>query len=382
MKRFLKSALKVLLIAVIASIATLTAIYYALGLNQHSFSNLMRFVLAYRFIQTKYVGDTDDTKLIDSAIDGMVKSLGDPHSNYLDPDMYKILMEQTQGSFGGIGVIMGMDKDGAIKIVSVMEDSPGQKAGLAEGDQIVAVDGTPVTEWPFDQVAAHVRGEAGTNVTLTILRDGQQQDFTVTRDNIKLKTVGHEMMDDGIGYIQIASFSEDTAKEFTDAYTDLQNNGMKGLVIDLRNDPGGLLTACVDIAKQIVPKGTIVSITTKDGSTETYTSDLSETKYPIAVLINKNSASASEILAGALQDTKAATIVGTTSYGKGSVQTILPMSGEDAVKLTIAKYYTPSGRSIDGTGITPDVQVDMDENATEDVQLNKAIEVLKEKLAQ
>ena len=277
---------------------------------------------------------------------------------------------------------MGMDKDGAIKIVSVMEDSPGQKAGLAEGDQIVAVDGTPVTEWPFDQVAAHVRGEAGTNVTLTILRDGQQQDFTVTRDNIKLKTVGHEMMDDGIGYIQIASFSEDTAKEFTDAYTDLQNNGMKGLVIDLRNDPGGLLTACVNIAKQIVPKGTIVSITTKDGSTETYTSDLSETKYPIAVLINKNSASASEILAGALQDTKAATIVGTTSYGKGSVQTILPMSGEDAVKLTIAKYYTPSGRSIDGTGITPDVQVDMDENATEDVQLNKAIEVLKEKLAQ
>lgn len=382
MKRFLKTALKVLLIAVIASASTLTIIYYALGLNQHSFSNLMRFVLAYRFIQTKYVGDTDDTKLIDSAIDGMVKSLGDPHSNYLDPDMYKILMEQTQGSFGGIGVIMGMDKDGAIKIVSVMEDSPGQKAGLAEGDQIVAVDGTPVTEWPFDQVAAHVRGEAGTNVTLTILRDGQQQDFTVTRDNIKLKTVGHEMMDDGIGYIQIASFSEDTAKEFTDAYTDLQNNGMKGLVIDLRNDPGGLLTACVAIAKQIVPKGTIVSITTKDGSTETYTSDLSETKYPIAVLINKNSASASEILAGALQDTKAATIVGTTSYGKGSVQTILPMSGEDAVKLTIAKYYTPSGRSIDGTGITPDVQVDMDENATEDVQLNKAIEVLKEKLAQ
>lgn len=382
MKRFLKTALKVLLIAVIASASTLTIIYYALGLNQHSFSNLMRFVLAYRFIQTKYVGDTDDTKLIDSAIDGMVKSLGDPHSNYLDPDMYKILMEQTQGSFGGIGVIMGMDKDGAIKIVSVMEDSPGQKAGLAEGDQIVAVDGTPVTEWPFDQVAAHVRGEAGTNVTLTILRDGQQQDFTVTRDNIKLKTVGHEMLDDGIGYIQIASFSEDTAKEFTDAYTDLQNNGMKGLVIDLRNDPGGLLTACVAIAKQIVPKGTIVSITTKDGSTETYTSDLSETKYPIAVLINKNSASASEILAGALQDTKAATIVGTTSYGKGSVQTILPMSGEDAVKLTIAKYYTPSGRSIDGTGITPDVQVDMDENATEDVQLNKAIEVLKEKLAQ
>ena len=371
-----------MIVVILSSMATLGTIYYALGLNEHGFSNLLRFITAYRFVQTRYVGATDDTKLIDSAIDGMVKSLGDPHSNYLDPEMYKMLMEQTQGSFGGIGVIMGQGKDNSIRIVSVMEDSPGQKAGLAEGDQIMAVDGTSVDELPFDQVAAHVRGEAGTNVVLTIMRDGQQMDFTITRDNIKLKTVGHEMLDDSIGYIQIASFSEDTAKEFTDAYTDLQNNGMKGMIIDLRNDPGGLLTACVDIAKQIVPKGTIVSITDKDGNTETYTSDLAETKYPIVVLINKNSASASEILAGALQDTGAAELVGTTSYGKGSVQTILPMSGEDAVKLTIAKYYTPSGRSIDGTGITPDVQVDMDESASSDIQLAKAIEILKQKLSQ
>ncbi len=382
MKTFLKTGIKILIIVILSSMATLGTIYYALGLNEHGFSNLLRFITAYRFVQTRYVGATDDTKLIDSAIDGMVKSLGDPHSNYLDPEMYKMLMEQTQGSFGGIGVIMGQGKDNSIRIVSVMEDSPGQKAGLAEGDQIMAVDGTSVDELPFDQVAAHVRGEAGTNVVLTIMRDGQQMDFTITRDNIKLKTVGHEMLDDGIGYIQIASFSEDTAKEFTDAYTDLQNNGMKGMIIDLRNDPGGLLTACVDIAKQIVPKGTIVSITDKDGNTETYTSDLAETKYPIVVLINKNSASASEILAGALQDTGAAELVGTTSYGKGSVQTILPMSGEDAVKLTIAKYYTPSGRSIDGTGITPDVQVDMDESASSDIQLAKAIEILKQKLSQ
>ena len=265
MKKFLQTGIKVLLIVIVSAMATLATIYFALGLNEHSFSNLMRFITAYRFIQTKYVGNTDDTQLIDNAIDGMVKSLGDPHSNYLSPEMYKSLMEQTEGSFGGIGVVMGLGKDQSIRIVSVMQDSPGQKAGLAEGDQIIAVDGTPVTQWPFDQVAAHVRGQAGTNVTLTIMRNGQQQDFTVTRDNIKLKTVGHEMLDDGIGYIQIASFSEDTAKEFTDAYTDLQNQGMNGMIIDLRNEPGGLLTACVDIAKQIVPKGTIVSITNKEG---------------------------------------------------------------------------------------------------------------------
>ena len=382
MNKILKRIIAVLLIAILSSAATLGGIYFALGLNAHGFTNLMRFIMAYRFIETKYVNDTDDVNLIDSAIDGMVKSLNDPHSNYLSPEMYKILMEQTSGSFAGIGVVMGMDDKQNIRIVSVMEDSPGQKAGLLEGDQILAVDGTSVSEMAFDEVAAHVRGEPGTNVTLTIMRDGTQQDITITRDNIKLKTVGHKMLDNNIGYIQIVSFSEDTAKEFKDAYDDLANNGMQGLVIDLRNNPGGLLTACVDIAKNVVPKGDVVSIIDKNGNKQTYTSDLEEVKYPIVVLINKNSASASEILAGALQDTKAATIVGTTSYGKGSVQTVLPMMDNDAVKLTIAKYYTPSGRSIDGVGITPDVEVDLPENATVDTQLQKAIEVLTANMAQ
>ncbi len=364
----------------LSSLSTLTVIYFALGFNQHSFVNVMRFLTAYRFIQTRYVDNTNDVDLIDAAIDGMVKSLDDPHSNYLSPKMYKTLIEQTEGSFSGIGVVMGMDDDKNIHIIAVLDDSPGKKAGLLEGDQIIAVDGTPVTEMAFDEVAAHVRGEVGTNVVITIIRDKVQQDVSITRENIKLKTVAHKMLDNNIGYIQIASFSEDTAKEFTDAYTDLQNQGMQGLILDLRNNPGGLLTTCVDIAKQLVPKGEIVSIVDKDGNKETFNSDLAEIKYPLAVLINKNSASASEILSGAIQDTKAGTIIGNTSYGKGSVQTVLPMFGDDAVKLTIAKYYTPSGRSIDKIGITPDIEINLPEDMSQDTQLNKAIEVIKGKI--
>jgi len=380
MNKILKTIIAVLLIAFISSISTLGLIYYALGFNEQGFSNLMRFITAYRFIETKYVNDTDDVKLIDGAIDGMVKSLNDPHSNYLSPKMYKTLMEQTEGSFAGIGVVMGMDNEQKIHIVGIMENSPGQKAGLQEGDEILAVDGVPVTQMAFDEVAAHVRGQAGTDVVLTIMRDNANQDITITRDNIKLKTVGHKMLDNNIGYIQIVSFSEDTANEFNEAYNDLKNQGMKALVLDLRNNPGGLLTTCVEIAKKLVPKGEIVSIVDKQGNKETYSSSLEAPEYPLVVLINKNSASASEILSGAIQDTKSGTIIGNTSYGKGSVQTILPMFEDDAVKLTIAKYYTPSGRSIDGTGITPDIEINLDENATLDTQLDKALEVLKAQL--
>lgn len=380
MNKILKTIIAVLLIAIISSISTLGLIYYALGFNEQGFSNLMRFITAYRFIETKYVNDTDDVKLIDGAIDGMVKSLNDPHSNYLSPKMYKTLMEQTEGSFAGIGVVMGMDNEQKIHIIGIMENSPGQKAGLQEGDEILAVDGVPVTQMAFDEVATHVRGQAGTDVVLTIMRDNANQDITITRDNIKLKTVGHKMLDNNIGYIQIVSFSEDTANEFNEAYNDLKNQGMKALVLDLRNNPGGLLTTCVEIAKKLVPKGEIVSIVDKQGNKETYSSSLEAPEYPLVVLINKNSASASEILSGAIQDTKAGTIIGNTSYGKGSVQTILPMFEDDAVKLTIAKYYTPSGRSIDGTGITPDIEINLDENATSDTQLDKALEVLKAQL--
>ncbi len=317
---------------------------------------------------------------MDGAISGMVQALGDPHSIYLDPEMYGQLMDQTEGSFGGIGVYMGF-KDGGVQIVSVMEGTPGEAAGLRAGDEIIAVDGTPVTEYQPEEVAMHIRGEIGTDVTLTVRRAGEaDKDYQITRASIEMKTVAGRMLEDGMGYIRIGNFSEHTGREFASVLQDLEGQGMNGLILDLRENPGGLIKSCVEVANHVVPKGTVVSVIDKNGKKETYESDLAESKYPIVVLIDANSASAAEILAGALQDTGAATLVGTKSYGKGSVQVVVPMHHDDALKLTIAKYYTPSGRCIDGIGIEPDVEVALPQDATSDVQLEKAEEVLRGKL--
>ena len=345
------------------------------------------------FIEDHYVNSVDYTKMIDGAIGGMVHSLGDPHSIYLDQRLYSQMKSDTSGSFGGIGVYMGFKNNG-VQIISVMPDSPGEKVGLQTGDEIIAVDGTPVNEIAADEVALKIRGESGTNVDLLIRREGQEDKiYTVTRDIIKVKTVADKMLNDKIGYIRISAFSENTGEEFKTAMKNLETHNMKGFVLDLRQNPGGVITSCVEIAKEIVPKGPIVSVVQRDGSKEVYTSDLEQTKYPIVVLLDGNSASASELLAGALQDTKAAKIVGTKSYGKGSVQTVMPMFHEDGLKLTIAKYYTPNNRSIDGVGIEPDIVVEATKplqralnietentNIAEDAQLNKAVEVLIEEI--
>ncbi|MFV0635532.1 S41 family peptidase [Mitsuokella sp.] len=367
--------------ALISSGLTIAGLCFAFGIHANEVEDIVRFLGVKRFIETRYVTDVDETKLMDGAISGMVQSLGDPHSIYMNADMFEQLKEHTEGEFGGIGVTMGF-KDNKVTIISVLEDTPGEKAGLQAGDEITAVDGTPVTEMQPEEVAMHIRGEVGTEVTLSISRNGEVQDYKITRATIKLDTAKGVMLGDGMGYIRISSFSENTGKEFKSAYESLEQQGMKGLIIDLRENPGGLVTSCVDIANMVVPKGPIVSVVERDGSKEVHESKLEESKYPIVVLIDGNSASASEILAGALQDTGAATLVGTKSYGKGSVQVVVPMLHNDGLKLTIAKYYTPNGRCIDGTGIEPDVEVPMPEDATTDVQLDKAKEVLQEKLQQ
>jgi len=370
--------------ASLGSFLTIAGICYALNVSPDSVQNLVRFVGVRKLIESRYVGDVDDTQLMDGAISGMVQSLGDPHSLYMGPQMYEQLMDQTEGSFGGIGVYMGF-KDDKVTIISVMDDTPGQAAGLAAGDEIVAIDGTPASSYEPEEVALHIRGEIGTNVTLTIHREGEEdKDYTIERATIQMKTVGGRMIDEsaGLGYIRISNFSENTGDEFKKQLTELEDKGLHGLIIDLRENPGGLVKSCTEVANLVVPKGPIVSIIDKAGKKEEYTSDLAENKYPIVVLIDGNSASAAEILAGALQDTGAATLVGTTSYGKGSVQVVVPMYHDDAVKLTIAKYYTPSGRSIDGTGIEPDVFIELPQGATSDVQMEKAEEVLKDKIAQ
>ena len=367
--------------ALVSSLLTLMGLAAVLGLDGAKTLDIVRFLGVKRMIEARYVRDVNPHDLMNGAIDGMVKSLGDPHSIYLKEDMYKTLKEHTAGTFGGIGVTMGF-KDNKVTIVSVLEGTPGEAAGLKANDEIVAIDGTPVTEYQPEEVSMHIRGDVGTDVTLTIRRAGtEDKDYTIKRDTIKLRTAKGKLLDGTqMGYIRIASFGESTGEEFKEEFEKLGQEGMKGLIIDLRQNPGGLVKSCVEVADLLVPKGPIVSVVQRDGSKEEHDSSLEAPKYPVVVLIDGNSASASEILAGALQDTGAGTLVGTKSYGKGSVQVVVPLFEDDGLKLTIARYYTPNGRCIDGVGIEPDVEVDFQEGDTTDVQLAKAKEVLLQKM--
>jgi len=376
----------IILTALISAALTLFLVCVLLGLNSKNALDLGRFFVALRFIEGNYVQEVDRRTLIDGAISGMVNSLGDPHSIYLAPQIYSQLRAETSGAFGGIGVYMSF-KDGGVQVMNVIPDGPGYKAGLQAGDEILAVNGQPVTEISPGEVALKIRGQIGTNVELLIHREGTDDlTFNLTRENIQLKTVAGAMLDNRLGYIRISNFSENSDDEFTKTLADLEQHGMKGFVLDLRQNPGGVINSCIGIAQQIVPAGTIASVIKRDGSKEVYTSNLAAARFPIVVLLDKNSASASELLSGALQDTRAALIVGETSYGKGSVQTLIPMAHDDGLKLTIAKYYTPSGKCIDGVGISPDVAIespatphrmyDLDLDALNDPQLAKAEELL------
>lgn len=369
--------------ALVSSAVTAGGLLTLIGANQQTFLDLARFVSLKNFISTQYVEPVEDKVLIEGALSGMVNALGDKHSTYLNAKRFEELKNHTDAAFGGIGVVMGY-RENKVVILSVMEGTPSEAAGLLPEDEIYLVEGAPASELTFEEVAMKIRGEVGTQVTLIVRRyedkaAGKYDDkeIKITRDLIHVKTADGQMLEDGIGYLRIASFGSSTDKEFKEALAKLKSENMKGLIIDLRLNHGGLLTTCVEIAKEIVPKGPIVSIVYRDGSKEEFTSRLEKNDLPMVVLIDGDSASASEILAGALQDTGAATVVGVTSYGKGSVQSIRQLPGtNDGLKLTVAKYFTPSGSSIDGVGITPDVKEEGDKAE----QLEKAIELLKEKI--
>ena len=376
-----KIALIVVVTALFSSVLTIMGLMKLLGLGGEKTTDLLRFFGVMRMIETRYVSDVDSSTLMDGAIDGMVKSLGDPHSMYMKTSLYKSLKEHTAGTFGGIGVTMGF-KDDKVTIMSVLEGTPGEKAGLKVGDEILSVDGTPVSEYQPEEVALHIRGEAGTEVKLLVHRaEEEDKEYAIERDMIKVPSAKGMLLDDStLGYIRIASFAENTGDEFKAEYNRLKESGMTGLILDLRQNPGGLITSCVEVADMLVPKGNVVSVVQRDGSREDFDSTLEDSSLPLVVLIDENSASASEILAGALQDREAATIVGMKSYGKGSVQVVVPLFHEDGLKLTIAKYYTPSGKCIDGIGIEPDVEVKLPEDMHEDTQFNMAKEVLQKKV--
>lgn len=337
------------------------------GKNDEEYIGLFKKVVA--LVKKDYVEKVDDKKLMQSAINGMLAAL-DPHSAYLPPDSFKEMKVEMSGSFGGLGIEISI-KDGKLTVISPIEDTPAFRAGIKSGDHIWKIDDKFTKDMGVAKAVSLMRGTKGTRVTLSILREGQTKPlvFPLIRDIIQVKSLRSRTLEAGFGYIRIAQFQERTGEEFVKALQTLheQNGGkLQGLVLDLRNNPGGLLDQAVRVADRFVGEGfgngLVVYTEGRDPSSKrSLTANVGEKepRYPVVVLINGGSASASEILAGALQDNKRAIIMGTQSFGKGSVQSIMPLRDGGALKLTTARYYTPSGRSIQAKGITPDIVVGM-----------------------
>lgn len=330
-----------------------------------------------------YIGDVDETDLSEGVYKGYIEGLGDPYSVYYDEEETKQMSESLSGEFGGVGALMSQDREtGVITVLQVYDGSPAQEAGMRDGDTLYKVEGEEVTGEDLSDVVSKVKGEKGTQVTLTVLRadTGDEEELTITRDTIEAQTVSCEMKEENVGYIRITEFDTVTYEQYKEALEDLEDQGMERLIVDLRSNPGGNLDTVCDILDLMLPEGLIVYTEDKNGEREEYTSD-EENQFdkPLVVMMNGYSASASEIFAGAIQDYGLGQIVGTQSYGKGVVQSVFDLQDGTSVKLTIAEYFTPNGRSIDGEGITPDVEVEYqyDENNPDaDNQLEKAMEVV------
>ena len=343
-------------------------------------------------VDNYYLEGVDPKVYADGIYKGFIGSLNDPYSTYYTAEEYKALMESSSGVYRGIGATVSQNvKTGVITIVKPFKTGPAYEAGLLPGDIIYMVEGEEATGVDLTEVVSKMKGEEGTKVRISILREGETKpmEFTITRRQIEVPTIDYQMLEDNIGYIEISEFDEITVSQFKEAVDKLEAKGMKGLVVDVRNNPGGLLEAVCKMLDRLLPKGLLVYTEDKYGNrVEEKAEDSQMLKVPLAVIINGNSASASEIFAGAVQDYGIGTIVGTTSFGKGIVQKVIPLTDGTAVKLTISKYFTPKGRNIHGTGITPDVEVELNEELLKEIeipqkkdnQLQKAIEVVKEKI--
>lgn len=353
---------------------------------------LRTFAEVFNAIKQGYVEPVEDKKMIANAISGMLSNL-DPHSAYLDADAFKELQVGTQGEFGGLGIEVGME-EGLVKVISPIEDTPAFRAGLKPGDLIFKLDDTPVKGLTLSEAVKKMRGKPQTSIKISVLRKGEQKplEITLVREVIKVQSVKSKLVEPGFAWIRITQFQENTGSAVAKHLTDLYKAGaLKGLVLDLRNDPGGLLNSAVAVSATFLPAN--AKIVSTDGRTENakqeyfaksedylhgskedFLRDLpAEVKrVPMVVLVNSGSASASEIVAGALQDHKRAVIMGTQTFGKGSVQTVLPLAGNTAIKLTTARYYTPSGRSIQAKGITPDIVVEDTPNGSSNYRVREA----------
>lgn len=354
---------------------------YLVQMDADDLATTLKMFRVMQLAKAKFPGDVSDDELLSGAIKGSVNALGDPYTVYMDPKALKDLTAYTKGAFSGVGIVLGL-KDNILTVVAPIDGTPAERAGIKSGDKVVKINAQETKDMTLDEAVNMIRGPEGTSITLTISRGQETTEYTIIRANIQINTVSGKMLDNGIGYLRISQFSENTGAEFAAKLKELEGQGMKAAILDLRNNPGGLVTECVKVAGYFVPKGPVVSYVTKDGAKETYNSSLEQPKYPLAVLVNGGSASASEIVAGAVQDTGAGTLVGTKTFGKGSVQSVFSLGDGYGIKMTIAKYYTPKNRSIHGTGLEPDIQVEAAEVGDEgnDPQLAKAIEVVTEKL--
>lgn len=344
----------------------------------------------------EFLYDADEEKMLEGALEGTLKALGDPYTQFMNQEEFSALMQDTEGSYEGIGVYITESDDNRIMVVSPIEDTPAEKAGLKTGDKIIKINGTEYTASQIKQAVNIMKGMPGTSVTLTIQRentDGSKDlsDLVINREVIKIKTIKPAMLDDNVGYIRITTFDKQTANDFKEAYQDLKDQGMKGLVIDLRYNPGGIIDTTVEITDMFMSEGIITYTKTKAGEIKHFKSDAKSETIPIVLLINGGSASASEIMAGAMKDTGRASLIGTKSFGKGIVQSVQQFGNEgEGVKMTVSEYFTPNGINIHGIGIEPDIKIELPEDAAgygyefydTDNQLKKAVEVLKGKINQ
>ena len=330
-----------------------------------------------KIVDTYYVNEYDKGFMEETMYKGMVASLKDPYSYYMTEEEFKQFKENTEGNYVGIGITVNLTEDENMLINQVFEGSPAKESGLKEGDKITKVDGVLVNLENYQDVVSSIKGEEGTSVKLTVYRESENKTFDVDviRRSLDVPTVEHKMLEDNIGYIKITQFDKVTYDQFNEAFNNLSN--ADGLIIDLRNNPGGLLVTVNKITDMLVPEGNITYIEDKNGNREYHKSDANYYNKPLAIIVNENSASASEVLTGAVKDFGVGKIVGEKTYGKGVVQNTFNLTDGSGVKVTIAKYYTPSGVCIDGTGIEPDYKVENPEDNSQDLQLEKAIEVVK-----
>lgn len=344
-----------------------------------------------KIAQNEFLYEADEEVMLEGALQGTLKALGDPYTQFLTKEEFESLMQDTEGSYEGIGVYITAGDDNKIIIVSPIEDTPAEKAGLRTGDKITRINGIEYTADQIDAAVKVMKGEPGTSVTLTIQRaasDGTQDisDIVINREKIRIKTVKPAMLGDDIGYIRVTTFDMQTAKDFKAAYATLKNRGLKGLVIDLRFNPGGMISTTVEIADMFMGEGIVTYTKTKAGEIEYFKSDDKMEDIPIVILINEGSASASEIMAGAMKDTNRAVLIGQKTFGKGIVQKVQRFGNDgEGIKMTISEYFTPAGINIHGVGIEPDIEIQLPEDAEgygydfyeTDTQLQKAVEVLR-----